>query len=193
MVTVTSLWLAVLLSAVLVFVVSAVLHMGPFWHKNDYPKVPNEDGLMDALRPFSLPVGDYAVPRASSGADMKNPAFLENMARGPIMVITVRAPGPPTMAGSLAKWFIFCVIVSLFVAYVVTRALPPRCGLPQSSPDRRLGGFRSLRVCDLADFHLVRSGLASRVLGNRGRDDFRHAGRRYIWLGLARRLMSCRA
>ena len=128
MVTVTSLWLAVLLSAVLVFVVSAVLHMGPFWHKNDYPKVPNEDGLMDALRPFSLPVGDYAVPRASSGADMKNPAFLENMARGPIMVITVRAPGPPTMAGSLAKWFIFCVIVSLFVAYVVTRALPPGVG-----------------------------------------------------------------
>ncbi len=125
MVTVTSLWLAILLSTVLVFVVSAILHMGPFWHKNDYPKVPDEDALMAAVRPFNLPLGDYFVPRISSGADMKNPVFLEKMERGPILALTVRAPGPPAMAGSLAKWFVFCVVVSLFVAYVVTRALPP--------------------------------------------------------------------
>lgn len=131
MVTVTSLWLAVLLSAVLVFVVSAILHMGPFWHRNDYPKVPDEDGLMNAVRPFNLPVGDYFVPRASSGADMKNPAFLEKLARGPILAITVRPPGPPAMAGSLAKWFVHCVVVSLFVAYVVTRALPAGAGYLQ--------------------------------------------------------------
>ena len=128
MVTVTSLWLAILVSAILVFVVSSIIHMGPFWHRNDYPKTPDEDGLMNAVRPFNLPVGDYFVPRASSGADMKNPTFIEKMNRGPILAITVRPPGPPAMAGSLAKWFVYCVIVSLFVAYVVTRALPPGAG-----------------------------------------------------------------
>ena len=112
MVTVTSLWLAVLVSAILVFVVSSIIHMGPFWHRNDYPRTPNEDGLMDAVRPFNLPVGDYLVPRATSGADMSNPAFIEKMTRGPILAITVRPPGPPTMAASLAKWFVFRVIVS---------------------------------------------------------------------------------
>ena len=112
MVTVTSLWLAVLVSAILVFVVSSIIHMGPFWHRNDYPRTPNEDGLMDAVRPFNLPVGDYLVPRATSGADMSNPAFIEKMTRGPILAITVRPPGPPTMAASLAKWFVFRVIAS---------------------------------------------------------------------------------
>ncbi len=45
-----ALWLPILLSAVIVFVASSVIHMATPWHKSDYPKLPNEDRVMDALR-----------------------------------------------------------------------------------------------------------------------------------------------
>ena len=53
-----SLWLPILLSSVIVFVVSSIIHMALPWHNSDYPKVPNEDKVMDALRPFAIPPGD---------------------------------------------------------------------------------------------------------------------------------------
>ncbi|MBC7791989.1 MAG: hypothetical protein H7Z74_18740, partial [Anaerolineae bacterium] len=44
------LWLPIILSAVIVFVVSSIIHMALPWHKSDYPKVPNEDQVRNALR-----------------------------------------------------------------------------------------------------------------------------------------------
>jgi O-antigen ligase len=45
-------WLPILVSAALVFVAGSVIHMASPWHKNDYRKAPNEDGVMDALTAF---------------------------------------------------------------------------------------------------------------------------------------------
>ena len=50
-----ALWLPIVLSAVIVFVVSSVIHMFTPWHKGDYSKIPNEDRVMDALRPLNIP------------------------------------------------------------------------------------------------------------------------------------------
>ncbi len=118
------LWLPILLSAVIVFVVSAIIHMGPFWHRGDYPKVPDQDKLQDAVRPLAIPPGDYMVPRASSMADMRTPQFMEKMNKGPVMVLTVLPNGPWSMAKNLVLWFIYTLIVSFFAAYIGGRALP---------------------------------------------------------------------
>jgi hypothetical protein len=67
-----TLWLPILLSSVIVFVVSSVIHMVLPWHKSDYPKVPNEERFMDALRPLAVPPGDYMVPRPSSTQEMRS-------------------------------------------------------------------------------------------------------------------------
>ncbi|HET7871279.1 MAG TPA: hypothetical protein VFL42_02135, partial [Terriglobales bacterium] len=75
MISLTALWLPILLSAVIVFVASSIIHMVLPWHKSDYPKVANEDKLMDAVRPLAVPPGDYMVPRAASMQDMKSPEF----------------------------------------------------------------------------------------------------------------------
>jgi hypothetical protein len=62
-----ALWLPILLSSVFVFFVSAIIHMAlPGWHRSDYVKVPQEEKVMDALRPFALAPGDYHVPLCSS-------------------------------------------------------------------------------------------------------------------------------
>lgn len=119
-----ALWLPILVSAVIVFIASSIIHMGPFWHRGDYPKVPDQDKLQDAVRPLAIPPGDYMVPRASSMADMRTPQFVEKMNKGPVMVLTVLPNGPWSMAKSLVLWFIYTVIVSFFAAYIGGRALP---------------------------------------------------------------------
>jgi len=50
MVSILSLWAPLLLAAVLVFAGSSVIHMVLKYHAKDVQKVPDEDGVMDALR-----------------------------------------------------------------------------------------------------------------------------------------------
>ena len=89
MVPLSSLWLPVLLSAVVVFVASSILHMGLPYHRSDYRKVPAESEVMDALRKFDIPPGDYMMPRPENPAEMKSPEFAEKIRSGPIMICTV--------------------------------------------------------------------------------------------------------
>ena len=119
------LWLPILLSPVFVFVVSSLIHMVSPWHKNDYPKMANEDKVMDALRPLSIPPGDYLIPRPSSRKEMRSPEFAEKMKKGPVMLLTVWPNGPTPMGKTLALWFLYAAVVGLFAAYVAGRALPP--------------------------------------------------------------------
>ena len=124
MVELYALWLPILLSSVIVFVVSSIIHMATPWHKNDYTKVPNEDKVMDAVRPLAIPPGDYMIPRPSSMQEMRSAEFAEKMNKGPVMVLTVMPNGPVTMTKNLVLWFIFSVVVGIFAAYVAGRALP---------------------------------------------------------------------
>ncbi|MGH2567905.1 MAG: hypothetical protein ACRDGA_06160 [Bacteroidota bacterium] len=120
-----SLWLPILLSAVFVFIVSSIIHMAfQWWHKDEYPRLPDEDKVMDALRPFNIPPGDYMMPRAYGTAEMKSPEFNEKWKKGPVMVLTVLPPGPFSMTKSLVLWFFYAVVVSVFAGYVAGRALP---------------------------------------------------------------------
>jgi hypothetical protein len=121
----SALWLPILLSAVIVFVVSSAIHMVSPWHKSDYPKLPNEDKVLDALRPFAIPAGDYMAPRPSSREEMRSPQFLERVKRGPVVMLTVWPGGPMNMTKNLINWFLYAVVVSVFAAYIAGRALPP--------------------------------------------------------------------
>jgi hypothetical protein len=119
------LWLPILLSSVIVFVVSSLIHMALPWHKNDYPKMPNEEKAMDALRPLAIPPGDYLVPRPSSRQELRSPEFLGKLNKGPVMMLTMMPNGPIAMGRSLVLWFLYSALVGLFSAYVAGRALPP--------------------------------------------------------------------
>src|SRR5260370_4805025 len=118
------LWLPILVSAVFVFIASSIIHMVLPWHKGDYPKMPNEDKVTDALRPLAIPPGDYMVPRAASQKDMKSPEFQEKLKKGPVMMVTVVPSGAFSMGRNLSMWFVYCVVVRIFAAYVAARALP---------------------------------------------------------------------
>src|SRR5437879_8349619 len=100
-----ALWLPILVSSVLVFVVSSAIHMASPWHKSDYPRVPNEDRLRDALRPLAIPPGDYMVPRPSSREEMRSPGFADKIKQGPNLIVTVIPNGPWSMRQSLTLSF----------------------------------------------------------------------------------------
>lgn len=124
-VPVMSLWIPILLSAVIVFVASSIIHMVLPIHKSDLRRMPNEDAALDSLRRLNLPPGDYAVPLATSMAAMKEPAFIDKMRKGPIVFMTVIPGQTPSMAKPLTLWFLYAVVVSIFAAYIAGRALPP--------------------------------------------------------------------
>lgn len=125
MVSLTSLLLPVLLSAVAVFFASYILHVVIPFHRNDFRKIPREDEFLEAVRRFDLPPGDYVAPHAESSAAMKDPAFVEKRAKGPTIVMTLAPGASPSMAKPLTKWFIYCIVISLFAAYIASRALTP--------------------------------------------------------------------
>jgi len=124
MVPLTSLWLPILLSAVIVFVASSIIHMLSPWHKTDYARLPDEEKVRAALRPFAIPPGDYMVPRPQTRDEMRTPEFAARVNEGPNMVVTVLPNGPWSMGRNLGLWFVYLVVVALFAAYMAGRALP---------------------------------------------------------------------
>ncbi len=124
MVGLVDLWLPILVSAVFAFVASSIVHMLLPFHRSDYRKLPAEDDTMEALRPFRIPPGDYLVPCAGSPKAMNDPAFIEKMTKGPVAFMTVMSSGRPKMGGQMLQWFVYCVVVSIFAAYIAGRALP---------------------------------------------------------------------
>jgi len=125
MVPIIALWLPILLSAVFVFIVSSIIHMVLPYHKNDFSKLPDEEKVMDDLRKYNLPPGEYSMPRASSMKDMSSPDYLEKIKKGPVAMMTVIKSGPPKMGKSLLLWFVYSIIVGIFSAYIGGRALGP--------------------------------------------------------------------
>lgn len=125
MVSLTSLWLPILLSAVAVFVVSSIVHMALRYHNTDFKRLPAEDDILRALGSHNIAPGAYMFPYPHGGAaSMKDPAFIEKRTRGPAGVLHAYPSGMPGMGGPLAKWFVYSILISLFAAYLASRALP---------------------------------------------------------------------
>ena len=122
MISITALLLPALLSAVLVFAVSSIIHMATPWHAGDFSRLPNEDAVLAALRQFSLTPGQYVAPRPSGMKDMGTPEFQAKMKAGPNVMLNVM-PGGGGMGAQLALWFAYSFVVALFAGYITSKAL----------------------------------------------------------------------
>ncbi len=97
MVPLLSLWLPLVLSAVIVFVASSVMHMVLPYHWGQLKQLPREDDVMAALRGFNIPPGDYGVPCPDSPKALRDPVFLEKRAKGPVAFMSFRRRGSSEM------------------------------------------------------------------------------------------------
>src|SRR5262245_4333395 len=123
--TTTVLLLASLLSAVLVFLVSSIIHMATPWHASDFLKVPDEAGVMAALRPFKLAPGSYVMPRPSSMKDLGSPEFKEKHRLGPSAMLHVLPGGGTGMGRQLGLWFLYSAFVALTAGFITSRGVGP--------------------------------------------------------------------
>ena len=120
-----ALWLPILLSAVLVFVASSVIHMLLPWHKGEYPAVPDEPTARAAIAALRLPPGDYMIPRPTAREDMRSAEFAEKVKAGPNVILTVLPNLPWNMGRTFTQWILYSLAVSIFAAYIASRALAP--------------------------------------------------------------------
>lgn len=145
MVSIAQLWLPILLSAVSVFIASALINMLlKFWHAPDYHGFANEDEIAAALRSGNPAAGHYAIPYVNDMAALKEPAMQEKFRRGPVANINVRTHGTMNMGAFLGQWFVFCLFVSLACAGLAGHALP-------AHPDPRVA-FHTVGVAALLGY-----------------------------------------
>jgi hypothetical protein len=123
MVPISSLWLPILASAVLVFVASSILHMVLKYHQSDYRQLPKEAETLAALRGAGLTPGLYHFPYCASPKEMSAPEMVEKLEKGPVGLMTVMPSGPMAMGKYLTMWFVYSVLVSVFAAYLAGRTL----------------------------------------------------------------------
>jgi hypothetical protein len=123
MIPIMALWLPILLSAVIVFIASSIIHMVLGYHRRDYTKLPDEDAVMEAMRRASPRPGYYVFPHAPDMKAMGSPEMIEKYKRGPLGFVTILPTGVPTMGKSLALWFAYCLVIAVFAAYLAGRTL----------------------------------------------------------------------
>jgi hypothetical protein len=124
MVSLTHLWLPILLAAVLVFIVSSLVHMVLKYHNSDYHALPNEAAARAAMPGAEVAPGMYVIPHCPDMKDMGSEAMQAKYAEGPVAMLLVRARGPMAMGKFLGQWFVLTVVVAFATAYLASRTLP---------------------------------------------------------------------
>lgn len=124
MLSLSSLWLPILLSAVFVFFASSLVHMLFKWHNSDYLKLPNEDEVRAAIRKENPGPGQYVLPHCLDMKAMGSEEMQRKYVDGPLGILYLKANGIPKMGPSLISWFLFTVVVAIFSGYIGYVTLP---------------------------------------------------------------------
>jgi hypothetical protein len=122
--TLVSLWLPILLSAVVVFVISSLVHMVIKWHASDYHGFSNEDAVRDAIRAGNPSPGLYIVPYCADMKEMGSEAMQKKYKDGPVGHITLRPNGMYNMGKYLGLWFLWSLVIATIAAYLASRLIP---------------------------------------------------------------------
>ncbi|WP_291272380.1 hypothetical protein [Geothrix sp.] len=124
-VSLTQLWLPILLAAVFVFVASSLVHMVLKWHNSDYRALENEDEVRAAIRKSSPAPGQYVIPHCPGMKDMEKPEIQQKYQEGPVGFLVLSPNGLPAMGKALGLWFVYALAVAFMAAYVASRTLAP--------------------------------------------------------------------
>lgn len=114
----------IVLSAVLVFIASALIWMVMPHHKTDWKALPNEDSVRAALNAQKAGQGQYMIP-AGGMQSMNDPAFMKKFQEGPVAMLTLKkSPGSMSMGPMMVQSFLYYLTVSVVIAYLASRTIP---------------------------------------------------------------------
>jgi hypothetical protein len=110
------LWLPILVSSILIFIASSLIHMVIRWHNGDYRKLANEDAVRAAIRAGAPGPGMYVLPHCADMKDMQNPDMTQKFVEGPVGLVTLRRSGAPKIGPALMQWFLFTLVIGAAAA-----------------------------------------------------------------------------
>lgn len=119
------LWLPILLSAAAVWIVSMILGLPFFHHKNDWIGLPaeQEDALAAFLRAQGIKPGNYLFPDFRTREAMESEKVKKALNEGPVGHLSLWTT-PMGMGGKLAATFVVYLVVSTLIAYLTRVAIP---------------------------------------------------------------------
>jgi hypothetical protein len=115
------LWMPIVVSAVLVFVVSAITHMLIPARQTEWGHLAKEGALQEALR--GARPGLYGFPMPADPGHRGKPAALQRWAEGPSGWLALVHPGPINMGRNLGLSLLMNLFVSMVAAYIAAHAL----------------------------------------------------------------------
>lgn len=125
MISLAQLWMPIVLSAVLVFVASSLIHMVFKWHNSDYRKLANEDEVRAAIRSSSPAPGQYVIPYCADPTEMQKADAQQKYKEGPVGFLMLRPAGAPSIGKPLALWFVLNLAIAFVAGYLASRLVPP--------------------------------------------------------------------
>lgn len=151
MVTLTSLWLPILLGAVAVFIASSLIHMLFRWHNADYRKLPNEDDVRAVIRKGAPAPGQYVVPHCLDMKELQSPEMQQKFVDGPNALLWIRANGKQAMGPMLGQWFALNLLVAFLIAYIAAHTLAAGAAPMQVLRVTAAIGFLAYAVGSISD------------------------------------------
>jgi hypothetical protein len=121
MIPLTSLWLPILVSSVIVWLAAAIAWMVLPHHRSDVRPLKSQNDLIALLQRDSLTPGQYYFPEMVRGATAEEMAARAKLPSG---FLTVRGEDRG-MSGTLVKYFLWLVAANILIAYVAAVALKP--------------------------------------------------------------------
>lgn len=124
----TELWAPIVLSAVIAWIVSAIIWTVAPHRKAEWSGVTDEERFLGTIRSMSLGAGYYMFPFCGDAAQMKDEAFKKRWNEGPIGVLHVWSHRR-SMGACMIGSFVFNLVASVFIAYIAWNSLDGRAGL----------------------------------------------------------------
>ena len=121
--SILDLWLPIVVSTIFAWIASALVWTVLPWHKGDYAKTTDEEGVRTALK--GLKPGCYNVPHCPDQKALQNPEMQQKFAEGPLAFITVLPNGMPNMGRNMALMIGYFIFVGILCAYFVSRTTGP--------------------------------------------------------------------
>lgn len=119
-ISVSELWLAILLAGLLCWIASALIHMLFKYHNADYKALSNEDAVSSALADKTHEPALYTLPYCSDMKAMGEEHMQKKFNDGPVAMITIMPNGMPPMGKLLSQQILFFVFGSWLIGYLAT-------------------------------------------------------------------------
>ncbi|MCC6425806.1 MAG: hypothetical protein IT435_03190 [Phycisphaerales bacterium] len=117
-----ALWLPILVSAVAVWIASAIVWMAMPHHKKDYIELPDEKGFTAFLKSQNIPAGVYGFPDCKTPEKRNSPEMKEAWQHGPMGMLYVWKT-PMSMGGKMFATFLVFLCASAGIGYLASIAI----------------------------------------------------------------------